>query len=107
VRRLAILGSTGSIGRSALDVARTHADRLSVVALAAGENATRLAEQVRAFRPEVVGVATEAAREELHRCLGPDAAGLTIEVGRDGLVAAATHPDVDVVLCATSGTACL
>ena len=65
MKRIAMLGSTGSIGQSALDVVAAHADRLSIVALAAGENASLLAEQVSRFRPRAVGVATDAAREEL------------------------------------------
>ena len=105
MKRIAVLGSTGSIGQSALDVVSAHADRLSIVALAAGENASLLADQVNRFRPRAVGVATDAAREELSARLNgvPDVEILA--VGREGLIAAATHPDVDLVLCASSGTA--
>ena len=60
MKRLAILGSTGSIGQSALAVVDAHADRLEVVALAAGENASLLAEQVARYRPRVAAVATDA-----------------------------------------------
>ncbi len=106
MKRLAILGCTGSIGRSALSVVETHAARLRVVALAAGENARLVAEQVKVFRPDMVGVATAAAHDELRPLLAdvPDAPRQVL-IGRDALIAAATHPDVDVVLCATSGTA--
>jgi 1-deoxy-D-xylulose-5-phosphate reductoisomerase len=104
VKRLAILGSTGSIGQSALAVVDAHADRLQVVALAAGENVALLAEQAARYRPRVVGVASEAARADLVARL--DGSGTTVlRAGPDGLVAAATHPDVDIVLCASSGTA--
>jgi 1-deoxy-D-xylulose-5-phosphate reductoisomerase len=105
MKRIAVLGSTGSIGQSALDVVAAHPDRLSIVALAAGENALLLADQVNRFRPRAVGVATDAAREELSARVNgvPDLEILA--VGRDGLIAAATHPDVDLVLCASSGTA--
>jgi 1-deoxy-D-xylulose-5-phosphate reductoisomerase len=105
MKRIAVLGSTGSIGQSALDVVAAHPDRLSIVALAAGENASLLADQVTRFRPRAVGVATDVAREELAARVNglPDLEMLA--VGRDGLVAAATHPDVDLVLCASSGTA--
>jgi 1-deoxy-D-xylulose-5-phosphate reductoisomerase len=103
-RQLAILGSTGSIGQSALAVVDAHPDRLQVVALAAGENAALLAEQVTRYRPQVVAVSTPAAREELVRRLAGQAVTI-LPAGCDGLVAAATHPDVDVVLCASSGTA--
>ena len=104
VRRVAILGSTGSIGQSALSVIASHPDRLRVVALSAGENATLLAEQVVAFRPDVVSVSTEAARADLQTRLGSHAVTL-LDPGSAGLIAAATHPDVDIVLCASSGTA--
>ena len=104
MRRLAILGSTGSIGRSALAVVDAHADRLRVVALAAGENAAQLAEQIARYRPAVAAVATDAALADL-RGRGAAGAGTALYAGPEGLIAAATHPDVDVVLCATSGTA--
>jgi 1-deoxy-D-xylulose-5-phosphate reductoisomerase len=104
-RRLAILGSTGSIGRSALAVVDDHRERLEVVALVGGENAGRLAEQVRTYRPKLAGLATEAARSAFERALAPGERPAECAVGAAALLAAATHPDVDVVLCATSGTA--
>jgi 1-deoxy-D-xylulose-5-phosphate reductoisomerase len=105
-RRLAILGSTGSIGQSALSVVQAHADRLQVVGLAAGHNAARFAEQVQAFRPRVVAMATAQGLDRLQRSAGgwrPEVLGH----GSDGLVALATQPDVDMVLCASSGTAAI
>src|SRR5690606_23492872 len=104
VIRLAILGSTGSIGRSALSVVAAHPDRLRVVVLAAGENSELLAVQVRQVRPEAVALASDSACGDLRERL----AGVDVEIlpaGPDGLLAAATWPDVDVVLCASSGTA--
>ena len=56
--RIAILGSTGSIGESALSVVEAHPGRVTVVALAAGNNTARLAEQVRKHRPALASVAT-------------------------------------------------
>jgi 1-deoxy-D-xylulose-5-phosphate reductoisomerase len=105
MKRLAILGSTGSIGRSALSVVEAHADRLSVVALAAGENAALVAEQTERFRPELVAMASDAARDELRDLLTAAGSPARLASVREGLIAAATHPDVDIVLCATSGTA--
>ncbi len=104
--RIAILGSTGSIGTSALDVARTHADRVQVVALAAGGNAAAMAAQVIEFRPRAVGMATGESMDRLIAALGGSPAELS-GVGGEGLIAVATHPDVDIVLCASSGTAAL
>ncbi|MCC7007972.1 MAG: 1-deoxy-D-xylulose-5-phosphate reductoisomerase [Acidobacteria bacterium] len=105
MKRIAILGSTGSIGQSALAVVAAHPDRLQVVTLAAGENASLLAEQAAAFRPAALGVATEAALVDLEERLAPDSGVEILPPGREGLIAAATHPDVDLVLCASSGTA--
>ena len=106
VRRIAILGSTGSIGRSALSVAEAHPDRLRVVALAAGSNAALLREQAERFRPALASMASAgalaAASEGLRR------AGVrTAAAGAQGLIAVATHPEADIVLCASSGTAAL
>src|SRR6476659_7759988 len=84
---IAILGSTGSIGQSALAVVDAHPAQLRIVALAAGGNAARLAEQVERYRPSRAALATEA--------------------GPQGLIDVATHPDADVVLFASSGTAAL
>jgi 1-deoxy-D-xylulose-5-phosphate reductoisomerase len=106
MKRIAILGSTGSIGQSALAVVEAHRDRLQVVALAAGENTGVLAEQVARHRPAVVAVATDAARADLRTRLGAfDPAPALLAPGREGLVAAATHPGADLVLCASSGAA--
>ncbi len=103
MKRIAILGSTGSIGQSALSVVATHSDRVQVVGLAAGGNVERFAEQVRAHRPAVFTMASESALARVRDVLGTAANG--VPAGNDGLVAVATHPDVDLVLCATSGTA--
>jgi 1-deoxy-D-xylulose-5-phosphate reductoisomerase len=105
-RRIAILGSTGSIGRSALSVVEAHADRLEVVGLAAGSNASLLAGQIAHLRPRVAAIATPHALDTVRSHLGAAAAPLLM-AGAEGLVAVATHPDVDVLLCASSGTAAL
>jgi len=102
MKRIAILGSTGSIGRSALAVVDAHPDRLSVAALAAGENADLLAEQIAKYHPALVAMATGGAVDRLRANLP---AGVAVGgAGREGLVAVATAADVDVVLCASSGT---
>ena len=103
MKRLAILGSTGSIGQSALAVVDAHTDRLEVVGLAAGENAARLAEQIARYRPRVVAMSSGLALDRLRSTAS--LANVTVSgAGRDGLVAVASHPDVDLVLCASSGT---
>jgi 1-deoxy-D-xylulose-5-phosphate reductoisomerase len=103
MKRIAILGSTGSIGQSALSVIDAHSDRLVVTGLAAGENVDRLAEQIARYKPKVVAMATDGAAERLRASGGLSAARLA-GTGRDGLVAVAADASVDLVLCASSGT---
>jgi 1-deoxy-D-xylulose-5-phosphate reductoisomerase len=105
MKTLAILGSTGSIGRSTLAVVEAHPSRLRVSALAAGSNAELLAEQIGQFRPNTVALATPNGVARLRatcRSLPP-----VVGEGADGLVAVATHPDADIVICASAGTAAL
>jgi 1-deoxy-D-xylulose-5-phosphate reductoisomerase len=104
VKRVAILGSTGSIGRSALAVVDAHPGRLKVVALAAGDNASLLAEQIARYRPERVAMATGEGADRLRQACGP-AGAVEIGAGAAGLSAVATHESVDVVICASAGTA--
>ena len=109
MKRIAILGSTGSIGRSALAVVDAHPDRLVVTALAAGRNSALFVEQVERYRPRALSMAHEPALAEVRAALGPQARA-AVEVfahGGHGLTEVATHPDVDIVLCASSGTAAL
>jgi 1-deoxy-D-xylulose-5-phosphate reductoisomerase len=103
VKRIAILGSTGSIGRSALAVVDAHPTRLRVAALAAGDNTALLAAQIGRYRPAVAAIATAAGLDRLRSAVG----SLTTAVasGPSGLVDVATHPDVDIVICASAGTA--
>src|SRR5437868_2418033 len=93
--RLAILGSTGSIGRSTLEVVDAHPDKLVVVALAAARNADLLRAQVARYRPSLVSL-----DEEIDREWRP--AGIERYTGAAGLRAAALHPDADIVVVATS-----
>src|SRR2546428_10255994 len=102
MKRIAILGSTGSIGQSALAVVDAHADRLQVVGLAAGENADLLGAQIARYKPRVAAMASGAALDRLKQ---NGTSNVTFAgTGRDGLVAVASHPDADLVLCASSGT---
>ena len=109
MRRIAILGSTGSIGVSALSVAAAHPDRIEVVGLAAGANTSRLAEQVERHRPRVISAAAGDGLAAV-RAGASASARARIEhaaSGADGLLAVATHPAVDLVLVATTGTTAL
>ena len=99
MRRLAVLGSTGSVGEQTLAVAADHPEHFDVVALAAGRSIARLAEQVERFSPETVSVADEAGAQELRQRVGE---GISIGVGTSGLEAVATHPS-DLVMAALVG----
>ena len=106
-RRLAILGSTGSIGTSALSVVDTHADRLEVVALAAANNVEAFVDQIARYRPRAISLATRDALDAavaLLRARGVDVPPVAV-VGVEGLVTLAELDEVDIVLCASSGTA--
>ena len=103
MKRIAILGSTGSIGVQALDVVTRTPGRFEVVALAAGRNAERLAEQVRRFHPRVVAVADAAAAERVRALLGAEAP--PVLTGEAGVASLAALPEVDFVLAAISGGA--
>jgi 1-deoxy-D-xylulose-5-phosphate reductoisomerase len=106
LKRLAILGSTGSIGQSTLSIVESYPDRYSVTSLAAGRNLQAAYEQVLRWRPRLVSLATEELAAQLASRLRE--AGITgVEVlwGTPGSVACATHPDVDFVVSAIVGVA--
>jgi 1-deoxy-D-xylulose-5-phosphate reductoisomerase len=99
VKRLAVLGSTGSIGAATLDVASRFPERFEVVALAAGRNLAVLAEQIKAHRPALVAVADAA---DAHR-VAAEFPGLEVMAGEAGRIAVATHPDAGAVVGAFVG----
>ncbi len=103
MKNLAILGSTGSIGVSTLDIVAAFPERYRVVALTAGNNLALLEEQIRRFRPLCVAVLTEESAARLRRSLGPLAP--TIMCCVEGLIACATHPEADLVVSAIVGAA--
>jgi 1-deoxy-D-xylulose-5-phosphate reductoisomerase len=106
MKRIAILGSTGSIGRSTLSVVEAHPERFSVVSLAAGNNVEAASEQARRWRPRLVSMATARAAEELARKLkraGCEA--IEVAAGSQGAVRVATHAEADFVVSAIVGVA--
>jgi 1-deoxy-D-xylulose-5-phosphate reductoisomerase len=100
VKHLSILGSSGSIGTSTLDLVERLPGRLAVVALAGGRNVERLARQVERHRPELVAVADADAAAELARRVGTLA---RVVHGERGLVEVATHPRAELVVSALVG----
>ncbi len=102
MKRIAVLGSTGSIGTSTLRVVEAFPERFRVAAIAAAASVDRLEEQARRFRPERIAVADPEGASELRRRLG---GAFRVEGGAEALVAAALHEDVDLVVCAVVGAA--
>jgi len=99
--RVAVLGSTGSIGRQALEVAERMPERVRVVALAANTGHETLVAQARRVRPVAVALAHEPAASAAAQALP----GVEVAAGPDGVVALASHPEVDLVLNALVGAA--
>jgi len=106
MKRLSILGSTGSIGQKTLQVVSQYPEAFEVVAVAAGSNISLLEQQVRRFLPRLVSLQTKEAAEELRLRLsqGPSAS-VRIEWGTPGLLEVATHPDSDLAVSAIVGAA--
>jgi len=102
MKALSVLGSTGSIGRSVLDVVEAFPDRFRVVALAAGRSVERLAEQVAAHKPKLVSVAGPDEAAKLKELL-PRAASVRIVTGSEGLDEVASLASADVVVGALVG----
>ncbi len=107
MKALAILGSTGSIGRQTLQVVESLQERFRVVALAAGGNLEELAGQIARHRPQLVSVSDAGKAAELRERLRQSASGACelpeIQHGREGLRSVATHPDAAVVVSAAVG----
>src|ERR1700677_962691 len=101
MKPIAILGSTGSVGVTTLDVIGRFRDRFRVVALAAGQNLDLLANQVRDFQPDLVAVATPELAAELATRIGTRTT--TILHGSEGAIAVATHPKAELVMSALVG----
>jgi 1-deoxy-D-xylulose-5-phosphate reductoisomerase len=101
MKAISVLGSTGSIGVTTLDVVARFADRFQVVAMAAGKNLELLARQVMLFRPKLVSVATAELARELKPLLGSE--HTEIVYGLDGAAAVATYPEAELVVSAMVG----
>ncbi|MBR1877625.1 MAG: 1-deoxy-D-xylulose-5-phosphate reductoisomerase [Paludibacteraceae bacterium] len=105
VKRLAILGSTGSIGTQTLDVVRAHPDRYEVYAISAHRSLDLLIQQAREFHPEVVCIADENLYEELSRQLSAIGFEGKIWAGAEAIAQMVTMPSIDVVVAAMVGYA--
>ena len=106
MKRIAILGSTGSIGRSTLSVVESFPDRFQVVTLAAGRNLDLAFEQAQRWRPRLISVASESNADTLKsRLKSENLSGIEVLHGPAGAVRVAVHPEVDFVVSAIVGVA--
>jgi len=106
MKRIAILGSTGSIGRSTLRVVEAYPERFEIVSLAAGKNVEAAFEQCRRWRPQLVSVASEPDAEALNTQLKKTGLGeIEVAHGPAGAVRVATYPEADFVVSAIVGVA--
>ncbi|MCR4803636.1 MAG: 1-deoxy-D-xylulose-5-phosphate reductoisomerase [Lachnospiraceae bacterium] len=100
MKKIAILGSTGSIGTQTLDVVRNNKD-LEVVALVAGSNIDLMEQQIKEFHPKMVSVWDEKKAEELEKRV--NTSEVTVLSGMDGMIACATEKEVEIVVAAVVG----
>src|SRR5580704_7501798 len=98
MKAISIIGSTGSVGVTTLDLVARFPDRFRVVAMAAGRNLELLADQIRRFRPNLVSVENSDLARDLAQRIRPLA--ITILYGGEGAIAVATHPDAKLVMSA-------
>lgn len=109
MQKVAILGSTGSIGRNTLDVVDRLTPRFQVVALSGGTNTELLAEQVLKYKPEIVSVANQKCAQDLKErleslnSLFSNTSTPKIYTGIEGMLKVSTHPDAEIVVSATVG----
>ena len=106
MKRIAILGSTGSIGRSTLSVAESYPDRFQILALAAGSNVEAAFEQALRWKPKLISIAEENDADILRTRLKQEClTAIEVVYGTAGTVKVATHPEVDFVVSAIVGVA--
>ena len=105
MKRISILGSTGSIGRSTLSIVESYPDRFEVVGLAAGTNLDSALEQARRWQPRLLSVASEENAEMLRSRLRSDGLSIRVVSGPEGNIQVATHPEADFVVSAIVGVA--
>ncbi len=102
MKKVVLLGSTGSIGTSTIKVVEDLPDRIQLVGLAAGGNVELLVDQARRFAPRMVSIKDPAHVTGVQQALGP---AVRVQSGREGLLELATMPEADIVLIAIVGTA--
>lgn len=101
MKKIAVIGSTGSVGTQTLDVVKKHPERFSIEALAAGSNIDLLLEQVQQFRPKMVSVGTKELADKISGALP---SGTSVFYGEEGLIQVAAHNDAELVITAIVGS---
>ncbi len=102
-KKIALLGATGSIGRNTLDIVSRFPERYQIVALGGGRNIPELLEQAKRFQPNMLAVQDESGADELNKALKQLGLSIPVISGPAGAVAAATHPEADLVVAAMVG----
>ncbi len=102
MKKLTVLGSTGSIGANTLEIVRAFPDRYQIVALSAGNNVDLLLRQIKLFRPRIVSVQSAADAERLNALVDKT---VTVCHGVEGIIRCATAPESDMVVAAVVGAA--
>lgn len=101
MKKIAVLGSTGSIGKNTLAVVNAHSDRFQIVALAAGSNVEEMVRQAEAVRPQIISMAEREAAEKVRERIGD---GIRVVYGEEGLLEVATVAEADIVVSAIVGS---
>ena len=101
MKKVVVMGSTGSIGTQTLDIIKDHPDELCAVALTANSSVDLICEQAAMFSPKIVAMYDEKAAEEVSSRLKDT--GIKVLCGMDGLIAAASMEEADIVLTAMVG----
>lgn len=104
MKKIAIVGSTGSIGKASIKVIQHLKSKFSIYALAAKENYLLLAEQILAFKPRIIVVGDSQIREKLYKLISRHTTNIQILTGEDGLNTIATDHNIDTIIFAMTGT---
>ncbi|MBP5702722.1 MAG: 1-deoxy-D-xylulose-5-phosphate reductoisomerase, partial [Lachnospiraceae bacterium] len=102
MKKISVLGSTGSIGTQTLEVVRQNKDELEVFALSAGTSVDLIEKQIREFSPKIAAMGDEKAAEELRGRIS-DLSGVKVLAGMDGLLEMASDPGYDILVTAIVG----
>ena len=101
MKKISLLGATGSVGRQTLDVIASHPDQFSLIAMSFGKNVSSGLEIIHTYQPSLVAVGSKEVRDQI---VNDVPAGVKVVYGKEGLIEAAAYPEADVVLNAVLGS---